>query len=300
MRKIGTLEQVALGRRFTAFLEEAGILAELRTGAAEAAEIWVHEERHVARARALFDEFREDPQAARFEAAAAGSESLRPVARPRLPRPSARSGRWRAAGTNGATFALVTLALLVTVASQHMSRDSAVTRMLNFFPYQNHGDAASLPAAGGWGALLTGLEVWRVVTPIFLHLNWTHIFFNGYMLIFLGSQVEMRSGVLRYLLLVLVLAVASNVAQSFTSQFFGGLSGVNYGLAGFVWIKMRYQPNLGYGINPGTVLLLVVWLVICLFNERIANAAHFTGLAAGLAIGFAPEAWRRSRAWRGS
>ncbi len=97
------------------------------------------------------------------------------------------------------------------------------------------------------------------MTPIFLHFGLIHLLFNMVFLYQLGGMIEARRGPWRYLLLGLVCAVLSNIAQyglstigwedgRFVVQMpglFGGMSGVLYGLFGYIWMKSRYEPALG-------------------------------------------------------
>ncbi|MCB1134811.1 MAG: rhomboid family intramembrane serine protease, partial [Chlamydiia bacterium] len=53
-------------------------------------------------------------------------------------------------------------------------------------------------------------EVWRFVTPVFLHAGLFHIFFNMLWLIALGSQMEIRIGAFRYVAFIIVAAAVSN------------------------------------------------------------------------------------------
>src|SRR5262249_30799680 len=81
------------------------------------------------------------------------------------------------------------------------------------------------------------------------------------------------------------------------SPLFGGMSGVVYGLFGYVWMKSRYEPGLGLAMSPNTVFIMVGWFFLCLFGAvgAVANVAHGVGLLAGMAIGCAPQLWKRRR-----
>ncbi len=130
-----------------------------------------------------------------------------------------------------------------------------------------------------------------------------------YILVSLGGAVESARGSLRFILLVLLLAAASNTAEyflnwSFAEQpwfsfrqnpSFGGMSGVLYGLFGYAWMKSRFEPEAGLHMPPDTVVIMLGWFVLCLFGfvGAIANVAHGVGLLVGVLIGYAPRLWRR-------
>ncbi len=156
-------------------------------------------------------------------------------------------------------------------------------------------------------------EVWRLVTPIFLHFGLVHLLFNMTMLWQLGATVEARRGMWRYLAFVLACAVASNLAQYavggthwengpliHSSPLFGGMSGVLYGLFGYIWMKSRYEPALGLSLSPQLVVWMIVWLFVCITGVvgPVANFAHFAGLIVGVIIGVAPHLWRQVRGTR--
>jgi GlpG protein len=154
-------------------------------------------------------------------------------------------------------------------------------------------------------------QVWRLITPIFLHFGIVHLLFDMFMLHDLGGLIERRRGPLRYLALVLVLAVISNLVQYYyghpamvgseikweRSPNFGGMSGVVYGLFGYIWMKARFQPEMGLFINPSSVIYLMAWFFLCMSGivGDIANGAHTGGLVAGMILGYAPVLWRSFR-----
>lgn len=139
-----------------------------------------------------------------------------------------------------------------------------------------------------------GGEYWRLVTPVFLHFGWLHIVFNCLWLWYFGHRVEAVIGHFNMLMLVLVIALVSNITQAqFTvAGTFGGMSGVVYGVLGFAWAAPLLQPAWRIQPTSAVMLFLVIWLVAGLVGlveaagfGRIANAAHLSGLLCGLALG---------------
>jgi GlpG protein len=138
-------------------------------------------------------------------------------------------------------------------------------------------------------------------TPMFLHFSPLHLLFNMMWLRDLGGVIEVRRGRWKYLALVLLIAGISNAAQGIVSgPYFGGMSGVVYGLFGYIWVKTKVDPQLGFRLNPQIVLIMMVWLVLCAvgFIPNVANAAHIVGLIVGMVLAHAPYSWRRMKQQR--
>jgi membrane associated rhomboid family serine protease len=141
-------------------------------------------------------------------------------------------------------------------------------------------------------------EVWRLLTPIFLHFDLLHICFNLLWVKDLGSLIEKLSGVRVLLALVIVIGLLSNLAQFFfEGPFFGGMSGVVYGLLGYVWMKSKFDPGSGYVLHQQTVMVMLGWFVLCVVGVigSVANYAHGAGLAVGVIWGFASSKMRPRR-----
>lgn len=139
-------------------------------------------------------------------------------------------------------------------------------------------------------------EVWRFITPIFLHGSLLHILFNMMWLRSMGTAIELTRGTKRFVLLCLILAVTSNIGQLFWSgPFFLGMSGVVFGLIGYVWMKGKTQPKLGIGLEQQTVVMSILWLVLCMGGVfgNIANAAHLVGFIGGILIGARQAIWQK-------
>ena len=133
-------------------------------------------------------------------------------------------------------------------------------------------------------------EVWRLLTPAFLHFSWFHIGFNLALFWFMAQQLERVEGSWRLLSLIAFLAVLSNVLQFYLqpATLFGGLSGVVFGLLAFCWQSRRLNPEYGVLLPPGLMIFSVVMMLIGftgitdLFGVGIANWAHLGGFVAGL------------------
>ena len=106
-------------------------------------------------------------------------------------------------------------------------------------------------------------EVWRLVTPIFLHWGMAHLFFNMLALLALGERIEFRKGTWRLAVFVLVTAVASNVGQFYKSGgSFGGMSGVVFAMAGYLWIKGQVHPEDGLSLDQRSMTYMVAWFLL--------------------------------------
>jgi GlpG protein len=102
-------------------------------------------------------------------------------------------------------------------------------------------------------------------------------------------MIEARQGTLQLALLVVVIAGLSNFGQYYVSgPIFGGMSGVVYGLLGYIWIRGKFDPGSGLFLHPSTVNMMLIWFVLCYTNllGPVANTAHAVGLIAGIAWGY--------------
>ena len=133
-------------------------------------------------------------------------------------------------------------------------------------------------------------EVWRVLTPIFIHFGLPHIVFNLLAFKDLGTAIEKLVGSWTLLALVLITGIGSNLVQFHYGDtfLFGGLSGVVYGLLGYVWMKSRFDPGSGFRLHQQTVVMMIGWFFLCAFGviPNVANWAHGAGLGIGMVWGF--------------
>lgn len=139
-------------------------------------------------------------------------------------------------------------------------------------------------------------EFWRPFGPAFLHFGVLHILFNMMWIKTVGGAIEFVRGTRRFVALCLIIAAISNIAELFWSgPYFGGASGVVFGLIGYVWMKGKTSPRDGLGLEPRTVTYSIAWLVICMTGAlgAIANAAHLVGFLTGIVIGARRAIWKK-------
>jgi GlpG protein len=133
-------------------------------------------------------------------------------------------------------------------------------------------------------------EVWRLLTPIFLHFGVFHFLFNSLWMWDLGRRLEILQGRWAFVLFVVITGIASNLAQYLWSGHpsFGGMSGVVYALVGFIAVRQRLSPHPLVAVSSALIGFMLFWLVLCMTGivdyfiaGSVANAAHLGGLVAG-------------------
>lgn len=200
-----------------------------------------------------------------------------------------RGGRWQPSPRHAPlVLGIIVLALLMAWITG-MGRNQISTLLMVVDPQNFDWNTLSSRVYALRETLASG-QVWRLISPDFLHFSWTHIIFNSVMLWFLGSQIEWFDGKARLVSLFIFTSLISNGLQYFVSgPLFGGLSGVVYGILGYCWLSQRRVPRFQF--PPALVTFAVVWMVIgftplpeMLGLGRMANEAHLGGFIAGLAL----------------
>lgn len=291
MRSIGNLPNEQQARRFGDYLLAQGIKNEVEAEADRSWLIWVVEDDHLVKAREFLEGFRNDPDSPEFVRKAADAERVRAEEKKSQAawRRKVRGRRsiFPGSSTFGAgplTFALVCACAVVAALSKLGEDTDAISGL--FISYL-------MPAGGGWFPEVRAGEIWRMFTPMLIHFGWPHILGNMLWLFRLGSMIESLHGQGRFALLTLAVAGLSNIAQYlYAGPAFGGMSGVNYALFGYIWMRGKYDPASGLYLTPQDKMLMLVWFAVCFTGAvgPIANTAHAAGLIAGLV-------WGRASAW---
>ena len=151
-------------------------------------------------------------------------------------------------------------------------------------------------------------QFWRLVTPIFIHVNLIHLLVNMYGLWLIGPWVEKLYGSAKFVVFWVATGVAGVLASYLTvipgshpgviASFLiknhdtpsAGASGALFGMIGVLFVfGLKYRRELPEGFKRafGTGMLPVILLNLGIgfaFRGFIDNAAHMGGLLSGAAL----------------
>jgi GlpG protein len=297
LRQIGTLPKGLAPKVFADHLLALQIKARIDERP-EGSDVWIYNEDQVARAREELQVYLSQPDDPRFRNAVPAAQAVRRQQK-QLDKQFRKNFRevtdlWAAPGFRRRPLTVALIATCVIVYLFQRSEDGFQWENRLFFT-SFYVDREGALRDNGLEPILHG-EVWRMVTPIFMHStnNLLHILFNMMCLNAFGTMIEVRRGTLRLAGLVLIAAVISNFGEYFYDiRAHGhavpslGFSGVGYALFGYIWMKGLHEPEQGMAVHPNTVNIMMLWLVVCMTGwlGPIANAAHVMGLVVGVTLG---------------
>jgi membrane associated rhomboid family serine protease len=136
-------------------------------------------------------------------------------------------------------------------------------------------------------------QVWQLITYQFMHANFTHIFFNMFMLWMFGMEIENILGSKKFLYYYLICGIAAGLAQLFIAPLFSspaitiGASGAVFGI--MIAFGMLFPDRyifLWFLIPIKAKYLIGFLFVLELFwigdaGSNVAHLAHLGGALAG-------------------
>jgi rhomboid protease GlpG len=275
MRQAGTIATRPDAERFANYLLSLGITSKVEPADGQWA-IWIHDENQIPRSREELALFQREPNDEKYTAAEQAARQARREAAEKKRQAQRNFHDMRSEWDNPWRRRPVTLVMILVCVALAVRIFGGIDDSLMF----------------SWPDILAG-EVWRLVTPIFLHAPLStgpwHLVFNMFWLYDLGTLIERRLGSLRFALLVVVLALASNYLQfAARGPLFYGMSGVVYGLFGYAWVRGRLDPTSGLYLRPSVAIVMLGWFLLCAAGVigNVANWAHGGGLAAGALLGY--------------
>ncbi len=158
-----------------------------------------------------------------------------------------------------------------------------------------------------WYFVIREKEYYRIITSMFLHSDWSHLFNNMLVLLFVGDKLERAAGRSRYFFLYFgsgILAGAASIGYNMWkdngqfsyggSVFSIGASGAIFGIVGAMLFIVAINRGRLEGISTRQMGLFVVFsLYGGITNTRIDQAAHVGGFLAGLIL--AAAVYRRPK-----
>ncbi|MDB5351070.1 MAG: putative rane protein [Planctomycetota bacterium] len=332
MRQVATIPGERLAKRLADHLTSLGIATRVDSSAAGWI-VWIYREEKLDLARQEVQTFLANSDDPKYDAVSKSADAVRREAakKENLHRRNSisLSGRLNTPSVARCpiTYLLMVVSVGVAILTNFGGDDKAIEPFLLSPTVQTHGlvqPDQHENAESGQGELAipiavpkwrsTGLaavkrgQLWRLITPIFLHFGVMHLVFNMLWLYQLGGLIELRKGHLAMAALVLVSALVSNLGEYFWDLQrhgadypirFGGMSGVVYALFGYCWMKSDYDPEADMKLPSNTIVWMLIWLVFCMSGAigPIANAAHVIGLFVGMLIGLTPHLLREWRWW---
>ena len=299
MRSIGEILNEADAKRFGDYLYANGIASDVDEDEGTWT-VWIHDDEQITKAEEELSVFLKNSDNQRYAKGAKEAEKLREQEAKDNERATKRQidvrtqlSRQDTGATPYLTFFMIGLCVLAAFFTKVGTAQEATAQWT----------ITEYVVDGGMIRWMPGLpeaksgHIWRVITPIFLHFGFMHVIFNLYWLHFLGGGLEGRLGSLKFALFILLTAALSNIGQYIVegSPSFGGMSGVNYALFGYIWIRGGRDPSFGLQLDQSTITILLIWFAICFTGlvGNIANTAHTMGLVIGAAWGWL--AARRAR-----
>jgi len=287
MRHIGHLPDGKPAQTFGDFLVVKGIPNEIEPDTNGSSLVWIINDDHLAEAQEWLEKFRADPNSPEFRDAATLAAKIRKTeseAQAKYQR-RVRSGKslfvkFGGYGVGVLTYVLIGICLVVAFYSRLGENRELLDKLFINNPNQT--------AAEFLLDIFQHGEFWRLLTPVFIHFGILHLVFNMMWLYQLGSMIEARQSSLQLLLLVVVTGIISNLTQYIVAgPQFGGMSGIVYALAGYIWIRGKYDRASGLFLPQQSITILLVWGAVCFTGMvgPVANFAHLGGLVSGMAIG---------------
>lgn len=137
-------------------------------------------------------------------------------------------------------------------------------------------------------------HIWRLVTPIFVHIGWEHFLLNFFTIVFIGRQIESVFGSQRFFMIYLFSGIYGNILIFFLDPF-----SISAGASTSIFGVFSAMAMLGYltknssfqQIGKQFAVLVLANLVINVFQTDVSISGHIGGAMGGilLAAPFAPR-----------
>jgi rhomboid protease GluP len=124
---------------------------------------------------------------------------------------------------------------------------------------------------------------WRLVSSMFLHIGFIHLFMNMLAVFYLGVTVERIFGSWRFIIIYFMAGIGGSLTSfAFTTNVSAGASGALFGLFGaLLFFGLKYKRIFFQTMGSGILLLIGINIVFGFTVQQIDMGAHLGGLVAG-------------------
>ncbi|WP_019244130.1 MULTISPECIES: rhomboid family intramembrane serine protease [Bacillus] len=131
-------------------------------------------------------------------------------------------------------------------------------------------------------------QLWRLLTPIFLHSSLIHFIFNTFALIIFGPAIEQMIKSFRFFLLYVVSGIAANLITYFIQPLTYahlGASGAIFGLLGFyLYLALFNSTFLSKQDVHMIKALTFIAFIMTFFQSNTNITAHISGYIIGFVL----------------
>ncbi|MGT2935629.1 rhomboid family intramembrane serine protease [Streptococcus castoreus] len=131
-------------------------------------------------------------------------------------------------------------------------------------------------------------QMWRLITPIFIHIGWGHFFVNALTLYFVGQLAESIWGSRRFLLLYILSGIMGNAFTLWLTPetVAAGASTSLFGLFAAIMVLGTFGSNNALKeLGKSYQTLIIVNLLLNLFMPNVSMAGHVGGIVGGVLLG---------------
>lgn len=146
--------------------------------------------------------------------------------------------------------------------------------------------------AQSWYAVFYEHEYYRMITSMFLHFGWEHLFNNMLVLGLAGNQLEKKIGTIKFLILYFLSGIMGNLISNFGYAWQGiqavcaGASGAIYGVLGAILIQLCFQKHGRRQLSPIRIIfLLLMSFYLSVTEGTVDYYAHTGGFLMGILLG---------------
>ncbi|WP_456327105.1 rhomboid family intramembrane serine protease [Archaeoglobus sp.] len=140
---------------------------------------------------------------------------------------------------------------------------------------------------------------WQIITSIFVHADFWHLFINMFVLFFFGNELERRLGGKKYIIVFFASGIAGSlayIAYAFLTNPFIPAMGASAAIFGVMGALAVIAPEIKVIIFPFpipvsikvAILLFAIYDLLLLpftYSTGVAHIAHLAGLLVGLYLG---------------